>query len=128
MRKARAWYIGGWPVGTGIPRVEILGKVEKGSGEKPGYLVQVVSKKSYAFKQGEIFTVSFSCQLADKKRFIPGPKCEHWGDSWKAKFEAWQEFQTIQALGKDKQARIIRKAWEESAGFTESLAAWLDKQ
>jgi hypothetical protein len=92
----RAFYIGGFGVGCGVPRVKILEKTDKespfiykkenGETEKDYiYKCQVTSKNAYAYKFGEIMEV-FGADLFDKKHTIQGPRLVSIGREWKRNF------------------------------------------
>lgn len=81
MKNPRAYYVGGFSVGCGVPRVEILHKFPADSGPEK-YQVRTVSRKCYAFPKGEVFT-ALAVNLFDTMRIISGPRCTYAGKTWK---------------------------------------------
>ena len=72
----RAYYVGGFGVGCGVPRVAIIGKPSSDQ-----YRVRVTSRKARAFQHGETFTANYR-DLYDKKHFIQGPYVVSQGKAW----------------------------------------------
>jgi len=93
----RAYYVGGFGVGCGVPRVEILERIPAGTylhlmtdERNDQYKLRVVSKKAYGFPFGDIFYRKAD-ELYDHISFIQGPKVQHWGREWMEAFEVYAE-------------------------------------
>lgn len=81
---ARAYDIGGFGVGCGVPRVRIIGRaidyLDNPSSDY--YIAQVTSRRVRSFTYGETIRVA-GRDLFDTRRFVPGPRCVSQGKEWR---------------------------------------------
>ena len=80
----RAYYIGAFGVGGGVPRVAVLEQIAYDR-----YRVRVTSRNAYAYKLGEEFEAA-GRDLYDKTWSIQGPGLAFRGQSWRAPFDPAQ--------------------------------------
>ena len=87
-RAPRAYYVGGFGVGCGVPRVEVLRRVPAGtdlglmtSPWSDQLELRVVSKQAYGFTRGEIFYCKAD-ELYDSISYRQGPNLVSFGKTW----------------------------------------------
>ena len=81
----RAYYIAGFGVGGGVPRVMVLERIPAGT-----YLVRVVSKHAYGYVKGEEF-YCLPGYLYDSVSFVQGPRLHSFGKTWLELFSLYDE-------------------------------------
>ena len=93
----RAYYIGGFGVGTGVPRVMVLERIPAGtylslmtSYRSDQYRVRVVSKHAYGYVKGEEF-YCLPDYLYDSISFVQGPRLHSFGKTWLELFSLYDE-------------------------------------
>lgn len=89
MKYPRAYYIGGFSVGTGVPRVKIIDcEVEQQTSlwTRAVYTCEVTSRNCYAYPKGERFKVT-SDYLFDSISWANGPRVNAKGKAWLKAFD-----------------------------------------
>ena len=76
----RAYYVGAFGVGAGVPRVAVLEQIAYDR-----YRVRVTSRNAYAYKLGEEFEAA-GHDLYDRKWAIQGPDLLFRGQEWRKSF------------------------------------------
>ncbi len=93
----RAYYVGGFAVGCGVPRVEVLARI--GAGTDCGvltncmedvYRLRVVSTRAYGFARNDIIYKPGRL-LFDSISYIQGPKLNSKGKAWEAAFLVYDD-------------------------------------
>jgi hypothetical protein len=87
-RAPRAYYVGGFGVGCGVPRVEVLRRVPVGTdlglmtdSRSDQFELRVVSKQAHGFTRGEIFYRGAN-ELYDSISYRRGPRLVSFGKTW----------------------------------------------
>jgi hypothetical protein len=79
----RAYDVGGFGVGCGVPRIRLIGR-QWGSSEY--FVGQITSRHCYGFGYGETIRAT-GRDLFDKARIISGPRCISQGRAWRTEAE-----------------------------------------
>jgi hypothetical protein len=90
-RNPRASYIGGFSVGCGVPRVEVIERrthrIDGVPYQEPHYLCRITSRSVFPFTFGEP-CICNGRDLYDRHHFIQGPKVVGIGKKWLKRFES----------------------------------------
>jgi hypothetical protein len=112
----RASYIGGFGVGCGVPRVEVLERdnVALFQGSTKLFRCRVTSRKAYGYRYGEIMLV-YGKDLFDKHWFVSGPKVVSRGKEWMEPFRA--EIQAEKDAFSKELAELTNSGLRHASGF-----------